>query len=458
MWFSLVVCILMLLLVVRATYNALKAFTWSTEMVSGFSQTSWSNDCSLPHFYLLIPALREQAVIERTLSRLVDLNFPVDSFDIILALDLKEKPNKDGVTTFDVATRFIKARQSFTGPSISIVIYSGDGRMRSLQLNEALKFVKERVDSSEQDPTKVFVGVYDADSFPSKEVLHYIHWRLGVRPDLCAFQQTLDYRLNIDEILDQRFPWLLWGNAIYQTAWNTLSEVPSFLRMNTQLGTRKPASFPPYCMGHGEFIRLDVLQQVGGFSTDGAADGIQIGYSLSVRSIEIEPVPFADYCESPVSHVALIHQHSLWFAGTTTFFRYATSDSGLSVVVLKRLVNQTIEMVKWLTCPFWIVSALLILAVEALRGQPWAAILLPSILLLLLAYSNLVLSVVIRNYDVNLPKDRRSQVWLAPFWILVAIGYRSLGGILGLIKMLRAFAQGISPSFRKIERLGDSGK
>ena len=45
------------------------------------------------------------------------------------------------------------------------------------------------------------------------------------------------------------------------------------------------------CLGHHQFVRLDVLQSLGGFPVGGATEDSTLGYMLGARGILIRAMP-----------------------------------------------------------------------------------------------------------------------------------------------------------------------
>ncbi len=451
-----ILSLIIFLFVVQAVFNMSLTYKWRTSLLENFKQKNQRSLSSSPYFYLIVPALREQKVITRLLERLCCLNYDSSNYEIIVALDVKEKKELSQQYTIDVVRKFIdNNKNQYT--KVSIVEFSGIGQGRAYQLNTAFDIIKKKSLECKRNSRYTFVGVYDADSYPDQDVLAYIDWRISTDSHITALQQILDYQLNIDEIEQVRFSRLLKANAYYQAAWNGIFEIPRFLRTNSSLLRNKVPTFPPYCMGHGEFIRLDVLIEIGGFSVKGYADGIQLGFALTNKRILIEPIPLFDYCESPTDLTTLIHQHSLWFAGNLQIFRYVYESPESIIVKIIQIYNHIMLNVKWLFRPIclgWLWGEFIVLIINK-QTHPIDIIAIAMSTLVIVGYGIFCLYFVKSrlSQDIVIRENMQSKPIYFSLWILMSAGFKSIGAWLGLFRLIKGRLIGRSPKFTKVERV-----
>jgi hypothetical protein len=395
------------------------------------------------YFYILIPALREQNVIKRTLDNLLLLDYPDDKFEIIIALDAKEKMRPgDNFTTKDVLKKYISNKID-RNPKISFVEYQGHGQRRALQLNEALNYVAGDAKQKNRNYKNIFVGVYDADSFPDRRVLKYINYKALLDKNNVAFQQTLNYLLNSDNVSKiQKF--LLLGNAYYQTMWNYTSEINRFFGANKKIRAQKHSLSPPYCMGHGEFFELDTLLEIGGFPLTAPADGIQIGFVLGDHMKQILPIPFDDYCESPEKLSVLFRQHTFWAFGNSQFFKTIKVSKVFSLKFVQS-ASHLLRCFKWALCPFFVIPTLILLFKYNF------SIFLMSIIVIWFYY--LFGYFLIRKF---LLEDAPFEIKPLPFRgveIPFSAAYTSFGAINGLLRLAKSYlSRKPVEVFSKVER------
>ena len=370
------------------------------------------------YFYILIPALREQNVIEKTLKHISSFNYSKNKFEIIVALDKKESSRKkDNLKTKDFINKFILEHKS---KNVKFIEYAGSAQKRAYQLNVALEYIKKN-----NTHQHTFIGVYDADSHPDLDTLKYINYKYTQDNKKVAFQQNMNYLLNSHKI---KHNVVLLANAYYQTMWNYLFEINQFITTNRRILANKKSRFPPYCMGHGEFFKLEVLTRINGFSEIGPADGIQIGFTLTKNNIPIYPVPFEDYCESPESLITLYKQHTFWFFGNLTFYRILRSSKFLSIAFLQNC-NHLFLAIKWALRPFLVIFVLIIFTM-------YNALLFWLLIIFVWVYYLsgylCVINFLNKNTDFKVYKLR-----LFGLEIPLGVFYKSLGAIHGVYKILK---------------------
>ncbi|MBC3839449.1 glycosyltransferase [Streptacidiphilus sp. 4-A2] len=240
--------------------NTVRAARWKQQARSGFAARRPRLRPGAAYIYLLVPALREQRVIERTLAHLRSLDYPADRFEIIVAVDHKETGER---TTAQVVEEYAKHHPD--GAPVSVVSHRGPGQRRSLQLNAALDRIRERVEERRPE-SRILVGVYDADSRPEAQTLAYIDDQARRDPDATAFQQTVTYLANASELSGRG---LLHAMAVYQSL--LLRDTPA---ARLPRPPDAPPRFPPQSATASS--SPEGTTGVGGFPRTGPCDGIQI--------------------------------------------------------------------------------------------------------------------------------------------------------------------------------------
>jgi len=205
----------------------------------------------------------------------------------------------------------------------------GDGR-KAHQLNWALRpEVLAGLLNGHHDPRQVYVGVSDADSIPDRDVYRWIaadvlagggspayqgvtlslanFERLGVRGRVCAVQQSSIFiRVSIARLINERkrlaaFAWL---RARVPALARALRPLFEFCFRRSQI-----------CLGHNQFVRLDVLQDLGGFPTTGATEDSTLGYALGARGILVAPLPMLELNDLPETTEKVVRQNARWYKG-----------------------------------------------------------------------------------------------------------------------------------------------
>jgi hypothetical protein len=80
------------------------------------------------------------------------------------------------------------------------------------------------------------------------------------------------------------------------------------------------ATTTPYStFGHGEFVRLDFLGDIGGFPDFAYADGLLLGWICRLRAEPIGLLASRDYAEVPRTEHDLVTQQTAWMRGLLNF-------------------------------------------------------------------------------------------------------------------------------------------
>jgi len=278
---------------------------------------SFDTDSKSSTFLLLIPVLREQRIIERTLEHFQNLSVDGINLHVAIAGTVREKIEveklKGAVQTERIVLDWIERYEASnaSAPAIRYHFFEaqdpeGD---RATQLNSAVDQFVER-NNVELD----IIGVYDADSLPGSSTLTEVLESFKEN-SLVACQQPVHFVDAANQMAKNGAMPILIANALYQTTWTMIRELPRWIRYY-QHGRFGKGLYGRnlYLIGHGEFIRFkDYLDFR--FPEHEVTDGIQLGYRLSMSNKLIKPL----YCfcsdDVPRDVSQMISQHKRWFGG-----------------------------------------------------------------------------------------------------------------------------------------------
>lgn len=288
-----------------------------------------------PFLILLLPVLREERELPGLLQHLSAVKYPANKIQIVVITTEKEEfeaKSLDGQnrqSTISVAKEMVENKNLELGKQIFLHFhYPQIVGKKADQLNFALQEIDRLYLAPSAD--KTFIGVYDADSRPDVRTFEFIAWDVAnsiqqkeTMPQ--AYQQIPLYFKNFHTLARTFEGWLLRLEALYQTRWALGYEIPNYrsqtLLLNSSL---RVSSFWNsrlcYLIGHGCFLRLDIIRQVGSFPTYSPAEDLTLGNILSLLGIPIKTIPFFDLCEVPESLSILFHQSRVWFATSMTIF------------------------------------------------------------------------------------------------------------------------------------------
>ena len=302
------------------------------------SETALEEDDSAPTFLHLVPAYQEPE-IAATLSVLLASRYPQSRLHVVVVTKEEEErwPHPAmGVSTGELVRRFRAELPPYAQKMLWHLAMPGPGR-KAHQLNWALRRdTLQEILGDSFDPSRVFVGVSDADSLPDPNVYRWIAGevlagrgdlayqgvtlslanfsRLTVRGRICAIQQSSIFiRVSIARLINEvkrvRFLQRLTGR---------LPRLAPILRPAFELCFRRSQ----ICLGHNQFVRLDTLQSLGGFSTVGATEDSTLGYALGARGILIRPMPMLEVNELPETPEKIIRQNARWYRGVLDDVKY----------------------------------------------------------------------------------------------------------------------------------------
>lgn len=290
-----------------------------------FSQSVCSN--TEKKFVIVIPVLREQKVIKKTIEHLLNVNYPKDKLIILIVTterEFAELKRDDNIseTTIEVVEKLKKELNGMYDREIiqSIHYPSPKGKMVD-QINHAFDYILKSFPLNRKD---LFVAIYNADSKPNRETFVSVS-ELAAQNDGRVFQQSAIFLDNWHQIEESRGfleAKYLQTNAILQSRWTLSHEIPRFFRQSyflKQLGRRV---FLSHCVGHGLFLRGDLIEDIGRMPTGTLTEDLFFGYVLSLLGEPILPIPVMEIAETPGTFFDTLKQKYVWFFGPLDHFHY----------------------------------------------------------------------------------------------------------------------------------------
>jgi cellulose synthase/poly-beta-1,6-N-acetylglucosamine synthase-like glycosyltransferase len=320
-----------------------------------------------PRFVQVVPAYYEPAIAD-TLAALLASRYPHDRLHVIVATreeeDRRPHPAMDA-TTAELVRRFRDGLPPWQQKMLTLVVAPAAAGRKAHQLNWALRPETLRaVLGDDYDPRRVWVGVSDADSLPDRNTYRWIARevlagqgrlayqgvtlslanfdRLDQRGRVCAIQQSSIFiRVSIARLV----------NEVRRVAWLTrlrarAPRVAGVVRPVFELCFRRSQ----ICLGHHQFVRLDVMHSLGGFPTTGATEDSTLGYALGARGILIGALPLIELVDLPETKDKMVRQNARWYKGVlddVAFLRatWRAAPSAFNFAQLARHVGN--KVVEW---------------------------------------------------------------------------------------------------------------
>lgn len=276
-------------------------------------------------FIVIIPVLREQKVIIKTLIHFLGLEYPLEKLTILLITTEKEyiENENNEKTTIEIIEKFKNnVNRDLERNVVQSIHYPySNGKMVD-QINYAFSYIRKHFNSNRKD---VFCVIYNADSKPEKETLHVVSGLASTDEQKKVFQQSAVYFDNYQDIRKNSnnfSAWYLHSNAALQTRWTFAHEIPRFFRQSFFINRFSKKYFLSHCVGHGLFLRGDILEEITEMPTGTMTEDLFFGYVLSLLGISINPIPILEIAETPTTFFGAMKQKYVWFFGPFDHINY----------------------------------------------------------------------------------------------------------------------------------------
>ena len=298
---------------------------------------------------IVIPCLREQDIIISTLQHFLKLTFNYENIKILIVTTQKEEYEKEKYLYLqDYLKEDIK-----NNTDIKKMIIKYNKILSTMELKEILKFkLNNNLDRIIEDKVKNFkttnkiVEEYIKVNRLQEKVYH-MHYpnKDGIMAD------QLNYVLNNFNFIDESNYYFSVYNADSIPSVNTIKEILKTIEKNKQPEVIQQYSAPisnwnnlsaimkgfaiyqsnfelryglinsnipnrllyTYIVGHGMYIRVDVLKKIGGFETKYWCEDIYMSYLLRTKNIPICPIKTLELMQSPQYLSILTRQNAVWF-------------------------------------------------------------------------------------------------------------------------------------------------
>ncbi len=302
-------------------------------------ESALEREAAAPVFVHLVPAF-EEPEIAATLRALLASRYPHGKLHVVVATreDEERAPHPlMAASTGELVRRFRAELPPYQQKMLSLQVMPGPGR-KAHQLNWAVREEALRALLGDAyDPKRVYVGLSDADSLPDRNVYRWLAAdvmgpgggglayqgvtlslanfdRLDTRGRVCAIQQSSIFiRVSIARLIHER----------RRVAWfaRFSARFPSVARVARPLFA---LSFrrSQICLGHNQFVRLDVLQRLGGFPTSGATEDSTLGYALGADGVLMAALPLLELVDMPETTETMVRQNARWYQGVLDDTRF----------------------------------------------------------------------------------------------------------------------------------------
>lgn len=299
------------------------------------------------HIIVVIPAMNEVDNVEESINYFKELN---DICEIIYVTTLKEK----SMQTYNKINDEIRKKQA---KNIRVINSPNTVGTMANQLNYVIKNLKDND----------IIAIYNIDSKPERKTFKYV---LNNITDNVVLQQVSFFDDNLKGIMKSAQSW--------QNRWSIVYEIGKYLN-DSKMEFK-------YCIGHGLFIKKNILKRIGYFSENEINEDNEFGYRLNINNISIKPIPFMEKADFAKSRKIYIRQQSTWVNGPLYAFKYYISNKR----TFKNLILSTLNFkafLSWCLLPWvcylgiifsilydvWLFIILIVLVIFYLTGINYLA-------------------------------------------------------------------------------------
>lgn len=289
------------------------------------------------NYYIILPVLREQNIICDSIDYFYNLTKNEEKVKVFVITTEREDDEyikNQKQTTYEIAQNKINK----LGIKNKMILLKAPKELMGKvgQMNFAYQYIKENNE-------KGYVGVYDIDSRPPKEIFYNIEHLLenkNIKADI--FQQVSSYCNGIEK-LEGISGDIAIADALSQTRWAIGFEYPIYKVYYNSVLKEKLRPLV-YCIGHGCFVNTEYLKKIGGFPTFNKNDDLSLGYLTSTISGKIYPIPLLDFCQISRTALNSIKQYKFWFTGSSKYYsdiKYYISKYNIKLPKKQRFLFKT---------------------------------------------------------------------------------------------------------------------
>lgn len=325
-----------------AFWNILKTYI-ASKKINSIKMSVNNNKFSNCKILIIIPCLREQSIIKETMDYFLNLINDKDNIELIIVTTEKEKyeqfltEQENNKTTFDVVNEYISENKI---NKIKLLHYPYKDGMMADQLNYVIKKYKN------YNSKRIYFSIYNADSRPNLDTINSV-LNIIKNQDYPEIIQQYSYAFSNLENLS----FVMRGFALYQSNFEIKYGLVNALTFSNLLYT--------YVVGHGLYIRLDILKKIGGFDNKFWCEDIYMSSIIRNRNIKITPVLTLENMETPKNVSVLIRQNANWFRTSNQWIKMIKSNLKNDKKVSNSCKNWFFQRVRmnlsWLLLPFFII-------------------------------------------------------------------------------------------------------
>jgi hypothetical protein len=188
------------------------------------------------------------------------------------------------------------------------------------QLNYAIRGESERAGATGISMDRLFFVIYNADSRPHPDTLRAAASLISARAHARGgparlIQQSAVFTANFGDLRPGLAGAVLEGAGWLQSRWTMSREIPRLRRQAIWARRHGDGTFMPlaHCVGHGLMIRADLFAELGGLPESTGNEDLAFGYLACAAGVPIDPLPLLEEADTPVTLGSWLNQSRQWF-------------------------------------------------------------------------------------------------------------------------------------------------
>ena len=378
--------------------------------------------------YLIIPMMNEQKIAKRTYLNFKSIADEIENVNVLFVTTSKEKKFEGKKSTYEILDELVKDEKN-----MFVCNYNNTHGVMAHQINYAMRVIKEH----RKNDQKILIGIYNADSKINPNVIKYLLNKEEKRDekDYACYQQYSWYRIEKGKSRIGIIP----SASLWQTRWSLTFEMFRIRQQELMLKLYKKNIIPKfiyiifekmnYVIGHGFFMDMDLLEEIGGFPEETINEDAFLGYIIDNYNIKIEAVPYLEKADFAPKTSIYVKQQATWVNGPIYAFSYYSLykekhnlKSGEKIRALFLAFKLFLHFIYWILSPYLLLFLMPILMYiyYSIPGLIIAGILI----LLELPFTHYLIRLVTLS---NINKDDRKElampsIFCIPFFLIHSFG------------------------------------
>lgn len=188
------------------------------------------------------------------------------------------------------------------------------------QLNYAIRGETERALADGAGLDELYFVIYNADSRPHPGTLRAAAALIAGQADAPGgparlIQQSAVFTANFADLPPGLAGTVLEGAGWLQSRWTMSREIPRLRRQAGYARRDRGGTLMPlaHCVGHGLMIRADLFAELGGLPESTGNEDLALGYLACAAGVPIDPLPLLEEADTPVTLGSWLSQARQWF-------------------------------------------------------------------------------------------------------------------------------------------------